>query len=158
MIGIEIEVKTHKLKDEKGEDDYWLITTVKGLSEEGSLEIARIRPAMVAGPLRMKDYCKIIENLIIYSIRSSVKEPMEVIRSDIGMDLGDYKKLVPEQCQYLEYVVNTNGNGTITGFDDDFEPIGPMVRKDLMPTYIEEKGGKLALTGIGLLELIRLKL
>lgn len=52
--------------------------------------------------------------------------------------------------QYLQYVVNAGGNATIATFDDDFEPIGPMVRQELMPTYItEQPDGKLALTDKG---------
>lgn len=52
--------------------------------------------------------------------------------------------------KYLQYIVNTGGNATIAGFDDDWEPIGPMVRRDLMPRYIIERpDGKLALTDEG---------
>jgi len=52
--------------------------------------------------------------------------------------------------KYLQYIVNTGGNVTVAGFDDDWEPIGPMVRRDLMPTYIVElANGKLALTDAG---------
>ncbi len=57
--------------------------------------------------------------------------------------------------QYLQYVQNTGGNATVAGFDDDWEPIGPTLRKDLMPTYIFEKSdGKLALTEAGRAELV----
>lgn len=56
----------------------------------------------------------------------------------------------PDLLQYLQYVRNTGGNATIATFDDDFEPIGPMVRKELMPAYIvEQPDGKLALTDKG---------
>jgi len=33
--------------------------------------------------------------------------------------------------QYLDYIKNTGGNPTVEGFDDDYEPIGPMVRRDM---------------------------
>jgi len=56
--------------------------------------------------------------------------------------------------QYLQYVKNTGGNATVTGFDDDWEPIGPMVREELMPTYmVENPEGKLILTDIGKLSI-----
>lgn len=56
----------------------------------------------------------------------------------------------PHLIQYLQYVKNTGGNATVAGFDDDWEPIGPMLRKDLMPTYIvEDLNGKLHLTAAG---------
>lgn len=52
--------------------------------------------------------------------------------------------------QYLQYVVNTGGNATIERFDDDWEPIGPMVRRELMPTFVEEgENGFLKLTADG---------
>lgn len=52
--------------------------------------------------------------------------------------------------QYLQYVQNTGGNATVAQFDDDWEPIGPMLRGELMPTYITEMpDGKLALTEAG---------
>lgn len=50
----------------------------------------------------------------------------------------------------IEYVRNTGGNATIAVFDDDHEPVGPMLRKDIMPKYvIEGKDGYLELTGLG---------
>lgn len=52
--------------------------------------------------------------------------------------------------QYLQYIVNTGGNATIASLDDDFEPIGPMIRRDAMPRYfVEREDGKLALTAAG---------
>lgn len=54
------------------------------------------------------------------------------------------------QKQYLQYVVNAGGNATVATLDDDFEPIGPMIRRDLMPTFmVEQDDGKLALTDAG---------
>lgn len=56
--------------------------------------------------------------------------------------------------QYLQYVVNTGGYATVAGFDDDWEPIGPMVRRELMPRYIiEGQDGQLGLTTEGAAEL-----
>jgi hypothetical protein len=51
--------------------------------------------------------------------------------------------------QYLQYVINTGGTATISGFDEDWEPIGPMLRRDLMPTYMVEERGVLVLTDQG---------
>ncbi len=34
--------------------------------------------------------------------------------------------------KYIEYITNTGGSPTVGQFDDDWEPIGPMVRKDLL--------------------------
>ena len=60
----------------------------------------------------------------------------------------------PHLLQYLQYVKNTGGNAGIAEFDDDWEPIGPMLRSELMPTYIVEgPDGKLALTQTGTEEL-----
>jgi hypothetical protein len=39
----------------------------------------------------------------------------------------------PYLVQYLKYVQNTGGNVTVAGFDDDWEPIGPRLREELMP-------------------------
>ena len=56
----------------------------------------------------------------------------------------------PDLKQYLDYVVNTGGNASVAAFDDDWEPIGPMVRKELMPRYmVVGPNGKLALTDEG---------
>ena len=63
--------------------------------------------------------------------------------------------LAKHLIQYLQYVQNTGGNANIAQFDDDWEPIGPMLRRDLMPAYIFEKSdGKLALTEAGKAELL----
>ena len=54
------------------------------------------------------------------------------------------------QKQYLQYVINTGGNATVETLDDDYEPIGPMIRRDLMPKFIVEGAdGKLDLTKAG---------
>ena len=57
--------------------------------------------------------------------------------------------------QYLQYVIHTGGNATVAGFDEDWEPIGPMVRRELVPTYLIEEDGKLKLTNAGKLEAYR---
>lgn len=51
--------------------------------------------------------------------------------------------------QYLEYIRNTGGNATVAIFDDDWEPIGPMVRRIMIPTYAVVRDGKLELTEAG---------
>ena len=52
--------------------------------------------------------------------------------------------------QYLQYVINTGGYVTADDFDEDWEPIGPMLRADLVPEFIEEDSdGKLILTEAG---------
>lgn len=55
----------------------------------------------------------------------------------------------PHLIQYLQYIVNTGGNATVDGFDDDWEPIGPTLRRELMPEFVVETDGKLALTEAG---------
>lgn len=60
------------------------------------------------------------------------------------------RAVTEHQKQYLQYVINAGGNATIATLDDDFEPIGPMIRRDLMPTFITESpAGKLVLTDAG---------
>jgi len=34
--------------------------------------------------------------------------------------------------KYLEYIDNTGGSPTIEQFDEDWEPIGPLVRSDMV--------------------------
>jgi hypothetical protein len=34
--------------------------------------------------------------------------------------------------KYLDYIKNTGGSPTINNFDEDWEPIGPMVRRDML--------------------------
>lgn len=63
----------------------------------------------------------------------------------------------PELVRYLKYVKNTGGSATIAIFDDDWEPIGPQLRAELMPTYIEEVSGELRLTKAGAAELAKAK-
>lgn len=55
----------------------------------------------------------------------------------------------PHLIQYLQYVKNTGGNVTVAGFDEDWEPIGPTIRNLLMPEFLIEVNGKLALTEQG---------
>ncbi len=58
--------------------------------------------------------------------------------------------------QYLQYIENTAGNATVAQFDDDWEPIGPMVRRDIIPMLAEiNEGGFLVLTERGHLALQR---
>ncbi len=58
--------------------------------------------------------------------------------------------MTPQAKQAVEYVRNTGGNTTVAIFDDDHEPIGPMLRKEIMPMYVvEQSDGKLALTDAG---------
>ena len=56
--------------------------------------------------------------------------------------------------KYLEYVRNTGGQATINNFDDDWEPIGPMVRQEIIPRYVvEDANHNLVLTHEGINEL-----
>jgi hypothetical protein len=60
----------------------------------------------------------------------------------------------PDLKRALEYVRNTGGNATVANFDDDHEPIGPLLRKEIMPVFVMEDGdGKLMLTDVGANEL-----
>ena len=55
-----------------------------------------------------------------------------------------------ELKKYLDYIVNTGSNVDVAGFDEDWEPVGPMVRAELMARYIiEGPTGKLVLTDEG---------
>ena len=46
--------------------------------------------------------------------------------------------------KYLDYIDNTGGHPTIAEFDEDWEPIGPMVRRDLEAAgLIETVGDKI---------------
>lgn len=59
-------------------------------------------------------------------------------------------KIRSDLVQYLQYVQNTGGNATISGFDDDWEPIGPSLRRELMPEFmVENVAGKIELTEAG---------
>lgn len=49
--------------------------------------------------------------------------------------------------KYLEYIKNTGGNPKISHFDEDWEPVGPQVRKALVEAkLIYEKDGLIYLT------------
>jgi len=46
--------------------------------------------------------------------------------------------------RYLDYITNTGGSPKIEWFDDDWEPIGPMIRRDLKEAkLIREYDGKI---------------
>ena len=48
--------------------------------------------------------------------------------------------------RYVDYILKAGGSPTITWFDDDWSPIGPKVRKDLIGMkVIEEKAGRIYL-------------
>jgi hypothetical protein len=49
-------------------------------------------------------------------------------------------------CQYIS---NTGESVTAAQFDDDNDPIGPLLRRDIMPKYVTEVGGILKLTDEG---------
>lgn len=53
----------------------------------------------------------------------------------------------------LQYIRNTNGYATIANFDEDHEPIGPMLRRDI-DGYFHLVGDKMFLTerGVAVLE------
>ena len=56
---------------------------------------------------------------------------------------------------YLQYVHNTGGVNVVQ-FDDDWDPIGPMVRRELVPTYLTEgSDGSLTLTAEGEAERVK---
>ena len=60
------------------------------------------------------------------------------------------KTLTPTARRALEYVLNTKGNATIERFDEDHEPIGPMLRKEIMPAFVDvDHNGSLRLTSRG---------
>lgn len=48
--------------------------------------------------------------------------------------------------RYIQYIKNTGGSPKIEWFDDDWEPIGPQLRKDMAEAnLITEKDGKIFL-------------
>ena len=48
--------------------------------------------------------------------------------------------------QYLQYIKNTGTNPDISWFDEDFEPIGPTIREEMVSAnLIEEVDGKIML-------------
>lgn len=61
-----------------------------------------------------------------------------------------------QALQSLVYVRNTGGLATVENFDEDFEPIGPALREQVMPAFVGvDETGHLQLTLAGLLELAR---
>jgi hypothetical protein len=51
--------------------------------------------------------------------------------------------------QHLQYITNA-GNPTPAQFDDDWEPIGPMLRRDMQTAgLIEVRDGRMYLTEAG---------
>jgi predicted methyltransferase len=52
--------------------------------------------------------------------------------------------------KYLQYIINTNGNATLANFDDDWEPIGPMVRAELhREALVQVTDKRMSLTTLG---------
>ncbi len=48
--------------------------------------------------------------------------------------------------RYIQYIKNTGGSPKIEEFDDDWDPIGPMLRQDMLAVLlIEERDGKIFL-------------
>lgn len=48
--------------------------------------------------------------------------------------------LNPMAQQALKYIKNTGGRIPVETFDDDHEPVGPQLRKDIRSFVIEENG------------------
>lgn len=49
--------------------------------------------------------------------------------------------------KYLQYIKNTGGNPTVEVFDEDWEPIGPALRRDMKAAgLIAENDGKITIT------------
>ena len=56
----------------------------------------------------------------------------------------------PYLRKYIEYIRNTGGEPTLAWFDEDWEPVGPTVRADLLNEGVaEESDGKIRLTEAG---------
>lgn len=49
----------------------------------------------------------------------------------------------------IKHVINAGGNYTVESFDDDHDPIGPLLRQEIMPFYVQEEFGKLIATDAG---------
>lgn len=55
---------------------------------------------------------------------------------------------MPDYKQYLDYIRNTGGKPKVEHFDEDWEPIGPMLRKDMKAAgLIVEKDGFITIVG-----------
>jgi hypothetical protein len=55
-------------------------------------------------------------------------------------------KLYNSYKVYLDYIKNTGGSPLITYFDNDFEPIGSSLRRDMiLHNLVEEKDGRIYL-------------
>jgi len=62
-------------------------------------------------------------------------------------------RLTSFERQALRYVINTGGAATVATFDDDHDPIGPMMRERLVPQFLTVSAdGHLLLTEAGLSE------
>jgi hypothetical protein len=62
--------------------------------------------------------------------------------------------MTPQAKRAIAYVRNTGGGATVANFDEDHEPIGPLLRKEIMPAFVmEDANGKLILTDAGRNEL-----
>lgn len=70
--------------------------------------------------------------------------PVYPVRLDMILEGGTE---TPEHLQkYADYIANTGGTPTIEEFDEDWEPIGPKVRRELRMTGVaEERHGLLSL-------------
>jgi hypothetical protein len=65
--------------------------------------------------------------------------------------MGKLTSLTDAQKQALVYIVKTDHTATVTGFDEDHDPIGPMLRADLSPRYLRASAdGRLRLTEDGM--------
>lgn len=62
--------------------------------------------------------------------------------------------MTPQAREAIQYVRNTGETVTIEQFDDDHEPIGPMLREEIIPLFVVPgSDGKLKVTQAGLNEL-----
>lgn len=60
-------------------------------------------------------------------------------------------KLGRLDLQALRYVVNTNGRAGIAQFDEDHDPIGPLLRRVLLPRFmVLDDSERLRLTPLGI--------
>ncbi len=49
-------------------------------------------------------------------------------------------------AKYMDYITNTGGNPSVEAFDEDWEPIGPILRRDMgRAKLIKEVDGKIQL-------------
>lgn len=83
--------------------------------------------------------CRVYAYAALKIVGPNIKVRLGRLHADIELDapVAGEGKARGTLVDYIRYVLNTAGNVTVEGFDDDWAPVGPMVRADLIPKYVE---------------------